>query len=68
MKGMKTHLLRRAWRFLRRDIGRLQLNARTDTHKHIQNNNQTLSWVGLNTEAAPAPVIYLDTKAIPHIN
>lgn len=28
----------------------------------------TLSWVSLNNKAAPAQVVYPDTKAIPHIN
>lgn len=30
--------------------------------------HQTLSWVGFNNKAAPAQVVYADTKAIPHIN
>lgn len=39
----------------------------THTHTH-QSPHPTLSWVGLNNKAAPAQVVYPDTKAIPHIN
>lgn len=37
-------------------------------HTKKKNPLQTLSWVSLNNKAAPAQVVYPDTKAIPHIN
>lgn len=46
----------------------------THAHKHTYQIGKTkfpyqaLNWVGLNNKAAPAQVIYPDTKAIPHIN
>lgn len=48
-------------------ICRLQLSHKTKKKKN-KIPPRTLGWVGLNNKAAPAQVIYPDTKAIPHIN
>ena len=75
-KGMRIWLLGPACCFPMQRckvIGRLQFTPSKHTHTYTQIQrkkipHQTLSWVGLNNKAAPAQVVYPDTKAIPHIN